>query len=260
MPEPLTIVQAVFACTVFHIEQDVGARIARLDTTLIFHLTVAQVYLGLYAPDIAGFVLFIAVTVGVCAAVGMLLVRERAPPAVEDDVAVQRTFVAGYVLTALLATQLVGAALAGQLVPGLGGGHFKLAMTAVTAALLAATIGMLAVQQDAPQPPVPATAEPLLADTTVQKAAEVAASSRGGEAAAGLKEFSLLAAVCTLDFWILWVGFFGSSGAGLVFINNLGQIVPALGGAAVANVSTLVSVRQHWSTITTVAAVLMTAA
>ena len=78
--------------------------------------------------------LFVAVMVGVCAAVGMLLVRERPPPDAEreDDAAVRRVFVAGYVLTAVLAAQLVGSALAGEFLREQGyGEHARLAMTAV---------------------------------------------------------------------------------------------------------------------------------
>jgi hypothetical protein len=36
--------------------------------------------------------------------------------------------------------------------------------------------------------------------------------------------------MATLDFWILFVAFLFSSGTGLIIINNLGQLVPAVGG------------------------------
>ena len=39
-----------------------------------------------------------------------------------------------------------------------------------------------------------------------------------------LRDFTLTEAVATLDFWILFVAFLFSSGAGLVLINNLGQV------------------------------------
>ena len=46
-----------------------------------------------------------------------------------------------------------------------------------------------------------------------------------------LREYTMLQSMATLDFWILFVAFFFSSGAGLIIINNLGQLVPAVGGA-----------------------------
>lgn len=170
-----------------------------------------------YAPDIAGFVLFVAVMVGVCAAIGVLLVRERPVPPVEDDANVRRAFYVGYALTAVLAAQLVGSALASEFMPGYGE-HARVAMTALTAVLLATTIASLLMNRDSAGGP--AGAEPFLLDAKEKKR-----PLTDGEAAAGLKEYSLLEAACTLDF----------CKNGSFATNQLHGLVPSISACSLAN-------------------------
>jgi hypothetical protein len=200
---------------------------------------VTQVYLGLYRPHIVPFILFVSIVVGVCSLVCAMVMKELPEPRPETErssAAIQRRFVVGYALTGLLAVQLVASALATQIFSELEQPHWRVGLTATTVIIMLAVLVFLFVQRD---------------DQHWQQGEDVSASAGSGsvqepllktlaapppslpplpQQQQQLREFTMLEAVATLDFWILFVAFLFSSGAGLILINNLGQIVPAIGG------------------------------
>lgn len=190
---------------------------------------VTQMYIGLYKPDIVPFILFISICVGVCATVTGFIVRDLPPPERESAASsahIQKVFGVGYALTTLLAVLLVGSATAIQFVPGVGTHSWRVGLTVATFALLFVIVLFLFVQHDTP---------PQL-ERSVQHhvgSGDLKQSLLSGKVQPSeiLREYTMLQSMATLDFWILFVAFFFSSGAGLIIINNLGQLVPAAGGA-----------------------------
>ena len=191
---------------------------------------ITQMYIGLYKPDIVGFILFISICVGVCATITGVIVRDLPPPASESAASsahIQKVFAVGYILTTLLAVLLVGSAAAIQFVPGASSHGWRVGLTVASFALLFSIVAFLFVQTDAtPQPERSVQREHVQSDDLQQSL--LPGHTHQPEP---LREYTMVQSMATLDFWILFVAFFFSSGAGLIIINNLGQLVPAVGGA-----------------------------
>lgn len=79
-------------------------------------------------------------------------------------------------------------------------------------------------------------------DTALVAAAEAAVGVIKGRPAVG-EEHTILEAVSTIDFWILFVSFLCGVGTGLAVMNNMGQIGLALG---YTDVSIFVSLTSIW--------------
>lgn len=65
-----------------------------------------QVYLGIYRPDIVGFILFISIIVGICSLLCAVTMRELPPPLPEtaaSSAAIQKRFAVGCKYTSNLA-------------------------------------------------------------------------------------------------------------------------------------------------------------
>ena len=178
-------------------------------------------YLGLYKPNIVPFILFISITVGICATITGAIVRDLPAPereSAESSRNIQKVFGIGYALTALLSVLLVGSATAIQFVPGADSHGWRIGLTVATFVLFFGIVAFLFVQRD------PAGQGSVQGEGLQQSLLAKEASP------ATLREYTMLESMATLDFWILFVAFFFSSGAGLIIINNLGQLVPAVGG------------------------------
>lgn len=191
---------------------------------------VTQAYIGLYKPDIVPFILFVSICVGVCATVTGAIVRDLPPPERESAASsahIQKVFGIGYILTALLAFLLVSSATAIQFVPGANSQSWRIGLTAATFALLFGIVAFFYFQRDATPRHEQSIQRPH------EESGDLGQSllPRQQQPSALLREYTMLQSMATLDFWILFVAFFFSSGAGLIIINNLGQLVPAVGGA-----------------------------
>lgn len=198
---------------------------------------VTQAYQGVFRPHVASFMLFIVAAIPLAAGLYVCVYVELGPPRRETAESHARTstsFAAALLLTGCLALALVASAMASQLWAPADTAAVRLALTVAVAVLFSGVLFFLATRSDGSAKARPDDAEePLGAPLLLEDEAPPAPAVR---------EYAFLETVRTLDFAILFLAFLCSSGPGLVLINNLGQIVPAVGGLRRGAQDTFVSI------------------
>lgn len=176
-------------------------------------------YQAAFRPRVAPFVLAIALANVAFAAVYLAATARNADAPepgrdAETRAAAARGLAVALGLTGFLAFSLVAAALAMQFSSAAAAGTGRVALGALVAAIFCCVLAFLRSRAD-PDPGAKASAleAPLLSE-----------EPRASDA----PDFAFLDAIRTKDFCILFVAFVCSSGPGLILINNLGQIVPAV--------------------------------
>lgn len=192
---------------------------------------VTQAYQGVFRPHIPAFILFIVCAVPAATALYFVVYTKLEPPPRESPESFARTrasFVVALCLTGCLALALVASALATQLYDPADVSAVRAGLTVAVGLLFCGVLGFLATRRDGARKAssVDGLGAPLLETPTPPD----------------VREFSFLETVRTPDFGILFAAFLCSSGPGLILINNLGQIVPAVGGLERGAEDTFVSI------------------
>jgi hypothetical protein len=203
---------------------------------------------ALFADDPASFLVMLAVVPAAVCAVAMVFLREG-PAAAKDEEDDGRRFAAINSLAVAIALYLLAADLT-----GVGGAVFVavllvlLASPAAVPAHIAWKSWMKArkAANADPEEADSAAAAPLLLDakSAVGRNAAEAGEARGlGERPRLGEEHSIVQALTSLDFWLMFASFLMGVGTGLAVMNNLGQMGVAMG---YSDVSLFVSMTSIW--------------
>eukprot|EP00050_Salpingoeca_kvevrii_P009535 m.3472 g.3472 ORF g.3472 m.3472 type:complete len:520 (-) comp2313_c0_seq1:191-1750(-) len=193
-----------------------------------------QIYQGFFYPNVVPFILFLGIEAGAVMLIGAVLMRNCPPTAketIQSERRISRDLQTGFRITFCLAILLVASAMLE---------HFltmsraaRLILTFASLAVFGLLLGFLWTRKDSRDGPLS------LHDSSTEKVALLNSTSiqekpsSGTSATEGLNipQYNVVQALSGLNLYLIFFSALFGGGAGLLLINNLGQIVPAFGGS-----------------------------